>query len=159
MTRHKLQLRNHLTTEQLKSRYRACRNVKEARRWQVLLLTSMGYTPAQVSEIVGLGTSWVREVIKRFNQYGAESVVDQHTSNPGGARPKLSNAQKKELSEDLKRDPPGGGSWTGAKVAAWITERTGTKTYPQLGWVYLKNLKASKTSERNRSAPTDNESH
>jgi transposase len=140
MSRRKLELVNHLSTEELKTRYRSCKDPKEARRWQALWLLSQGYSSEQAANIVGLQASWVRKIINRYNQDGPQGVVDGHNVNPGGPKPRLSAGQRQELFEALKAEPPSGGLWTGPKVAAWIEQRTGIKTYPQLGWVYLRDL-------------------
>ncbi len=140
MTRPKLRLKFHLDTEELKVQYRSCKNAKEARRWHVLWLISQGYSAKEAAESVGLGVSWVREIINRYNTQGPESIRDQHLVNPGGKRPRLNASQQEELLEALKNPPDGGGVWTGAKVADWIQQKTGIETYPQLGWVYLRNL-------------------
>ncbi len=61
------------------------------------------------------------------------------------------------LSEVLGGPAPDGGLWTGPKVAAWIEEKTGTKTHPQRGWVYLKRLGFSLRRPRPRHAKADPE--
>src|ERR1051325_3741056 len=103
MARPKLEVANYLSTEELKRRYRSCRNAKEARRWHVLWLVRQGYTAIEAAETVGLGVTWVREVIKRYNREGPESIRDQHRLNPGGKKPRLNNKQQEELIEILKR--------------------------------------------------------
>lgn len=140
MARPKLRLMPYLSAEKLKGRYRSCKDAKEARRWHVLWLVTQGYSAKEAAETVGLGISWVREIINRYNKDGPQSVEDQHEINPGGKKSRLDSKQQDELLEALRRDPPGGGVWTGAKVAAWIQNKTEIKTYPQLGWVYLRAL-------------------
>lgn len=142
MTRPKLRLEHYLSTEELKTQYRSCKNAKEARRWHVLWLVSQGYSASQAAESVGLGVSWVREVINRYNREGPNSIKDQHKINPGGKKPRLDAKQQTELLEALSSAPADGGVWTGSKVAAWIKEKTGIETYNQLGWVYLQTLGA-----------------
>jgi hypothetical protein len=41
---------------------------------------------------------------------------------------------------DVVSEPPGGGLWTGRKVARWITGRTGRAVSPQRGVEYLRRL-------------------
>jgi transposase len=41
----------------------------------------------------------------------------------------------------LKDDPPGGGMWSGPKVARWMEEETGMqRVHAQRGWEYLKKV-------------------
>ena len=44
----------------------------------------------------------------------------------------------------LEGPPPGGGMWSGPKVARWIEERTGSeKVHLQRGWEYLRKVRMS----------------
>jgi transposase len=41
----------------------------------------------------------------------------------------------------LEGSPPGGGMWSGPKVARWIEERTGLeRVHAQRGWEYLRKV-------------------
>lgn len=132
----------HLTGEELRARYRACRDAKEGRRWQALWLVSQGHSAAAAAALVGLDASYVRQIVRRYNADGPASVVDGHRANPGGPRPRLTAAQQDALRAALAGAPPGGGLWTGPRVAAWIdaTLTPDAPTWPQLGWVYLRRL-------------------
>ena len=140
MARQRIQLAPHLSTDELKRRYLSSSDAKEARRLHILWLISQGNSPQETAKTVGLGLSWVREVIHRYNREGPSSVTDRHRKNPGGRKPRLNHKQQMELAEAIKGPAPGGGTWTGAKVAAWIRRKTGIETYSQLGWVYLRAL-------------------
>jgi|SRR5215212_2907184 len=136
----RLELKKHLRVGELKARYLSCSDPKEARRWQALWLISQGYSSEQAGQLVGFQGSWVRRVINRYNEKGPEAIIDGHRTNPGGVKPHLNSTQREKLFEALKGPPPSGGLWTGPKVANWIKNQTGKDTYPQLGWVYLKDL-------------------
>jgi transposase len=140
MSRQKIELKNHLSGEQIKARYLGCKDPREARRWHALWLINQGYSAGQAGELIGLQSSWIRRIVHRYNNDGPERLADGHRVNPGGAKSRLSQEQQEELKNILKTPPPDGGLWTGQKVAAWIEERTGKKTYSQLGWKYLKEL-------------------
>lgn len=142
MARARLVLAGHLTAAALRGRYRACRDAKEGRRWQALWLVAEGRSAAQAAALVGLDPSRVRQIIRRYNSDGPDSVADGHRRNPGGPKMRLTAAQQAALRAALAGDPPGGGLWTGAQVAAWIDARAepDTPTWPQLGWVYLRRL-------------------
>ena len=116
---------------------------KETRRWQALWLFSQGQSTAQVSAACGFSEGWVREIVRRYNGQGAESVTDGHRRRPGGARPLLSGAQREQLVAAIEAPVPtrlGGGLWSGRKVALWIKAATGHAIRPQQGCVYLRAL-------------------
>jgi transposase len=136
----KITLAPHLSAEELKERYRACDNPKEARRWHALWLFSAGKSIGEVSELVGFHRNWVRTFLKRYNEQGPDAVADQHQLHPGGREPYLTPEQQQELEQAIARPAPDGGLWTGPNVSAWIAERTGRRIYPQLGWAYLQKL-------------------
>jgi transposase len=149
MPNRRLEVKNHLTNEELKTRYRSCRDSKEARRWHVLWLVSQGYSAQEVAEIVGLESTWVRRIIHRYNKDGPGSIIDGHSNKTKRHKFSLNAEQQHLLSNVLKEDPPDGGIWTGSKVATWIEQLTGVKIYPQMGWSYLRKIgPALKAQER-----------
>ena len=142
MARARAVLAAHLTGEELRGRYRACRDAKEGRRWHALWLVRQGRSAAEAAALVGLDASRVRQIVRRYNADGPASVADGHRTNPGGPRPRLTAAQQAALRAALAAEPPDGGLWSGPRVAAWIdaTLARDTPTWPQLGWVYLRRL-------------------
>jgi transposase len=145
MARARVELAAHLSAEELKRRARARKgaDAKELRRWQALWLFSKGKSTAEISAACNLSASWVREIVRRYNQGGPGALADGHSVRPGGARPLLDETQRLELAGALEAPVPaalGGGLWSGRKVAAWIQARTGKATHPQQGWVYLRQL-------------------
>src|SRR5262252_5188830 len=103
----------HLTADQARARYRACRHPVEKARWHAVWLLLRGdqpRSPAEVAEVVGLSAITVRD-------------ADRREGN--GARPKLSDGQRAALLAALKKRPPDGGLWTGPKVARFVAERWG----------------------------------
>jgi len=140
MTRHHHQLAAHLSTAELQERYRTCSDAKEARRWHALWLLSRDMTITAVAQLLGFHRNWVRSIVKRYNAAGPAAVLDRHLLHPGGAAARLSPVQRDRLAAALQAPPEDGGLWTGPKVATWMERETGIKTYPQLGWVYLRQL-------------------
>lgn len=130
----------HLSSAALKERYRRQRDAKEGRRWQALWLLSTGRSAREAADAVGFDVSWVRAIIRRYNAHGPASVVDGHRTRPGGPTPRLTAAQQDALRTALAGEPPGGGLWSGPRVAAWMTRETGRATCPQVGWTYLRRL-------------------
>ena len=53
----------------------------------------------------------------------------------------------------LKEAPPGGGTWSGPKVARWIEEQTGgERVHAQRGWEYLRRVGMSPQVPRRSNA-------
>jgi len=93
----KITLSPHLSTAELKARYRACADPREARRWHALWLFCAGNPIGAVADLVGMHRNWIRTVITRYNAQGADAVVDQHTVQPGGRQPYLDTANARNL--------------------------------------------------------------
>ena len=140
MARPRNTLQPHLTSEQLRERYRRATEAKEARRWHALWLLSQGHSAQETAQTVGLCPAWVRRVGQRYNAQGPQTVPDGHRRKPGGRSPRLTEAQQGQLRKVLEKAPAEGGFWSGTKVAGWITKHTGQKTYAQLGCIYLRRL-------------------
>ena len=129
---------DHLGLEELTARYRAARDPVERGRWQMIRLLVAGRSLAEVADVTGYSTRWVREVVKRYNEQGPEGLADRRHANPGAA-PLLDAGGQAALEAALDDPPPEGGRWTCAKVAAWIAARTGRERVPaQRGWAYLR---------------------
>jgi transposase len=141
MAQKPLKLTPHLPEAELKARYEASSDVREARRWHALWLIAQGYSTTRVGEVLGLSGFAVRRILTRYNSKGPDGVRDGRRSNPGRS-PRLDAEQTARLLEALKGAPPQGGLWSGPKVAAWIEQQTGLKTPKQLGWTYLKRVGA-----------------
>jgi transposase len=129
---------DHLDLEEVTARYRAARDPVERGRWQMIRLLVAGRSLAEVAEVTGYSTRWVREVVRRYNADGPDGLADGRHANPGAA-PLLDAEGRAALEAALAQPPQGGGLWTCARVAAWIADRTGRETVPaQRGWVYLR---------------------
>jgi transposase len=143
---------DHLGAEEVTVRYRAARDPVERGRWQMIRLLVAGRSLAEVAEVTGYSTRWVREVVRRYNEQGPEGLADGRHANPGAA-PLLDADGRAALEAALAQPPPEGGRWTCAKVAAWIARRTGRETVPaQRGWVYLRRAGYSPQVPRPRHA-------
>ena len=145
-----IQIKGYLSSEELKERYRKCKEGKEARRWHALWLMSEGASTTEAAKVVGFQSSWVRRFANRYNEEGPQAITDGHSHNPGGGRWRLSEKQKEQLSKALEREAPGGGLWNGPKAAAWIAEKTQKPVNPKVGWDYLRRLGFSGQLPRRR---------
>jgi transposase len=138
----KVHLADHLTLEDIKVRYRQSRDPVEVRRWHLLQLVAQQWSIKQAAEIVGLSYDYAKDIIRRYNREGPESLRNRSKERPAPpTRSLLTLDQQKELRLLLQSPAPDGGEWTGPKVAKWIARKTGrSQVWPQRGWEYLRRL-------------------
>jgi transposase len=137
----RLPVERHLTANQARAKYRACRHPVEKTRWHaiwLLLRADEPRPPAQVAELVGLSVITTRDVLKRWNEHGPEGLADGRKGN--GSRPKLDADQRARLLAALRKRPPDGGLWSGPKVAAFVRTQWNVEICPQTGWKWLVDL-------------------
>ncbi len=135
----RLQIKNHLSWEELEARYLGCQNVRERIRWEVIWLLAKHTPSAYVSNRTRLGVPWIRQLARRYNRDGPAALADRRHQHPGPAR-LLSASQLQELRSVLEQPVPqelGGGLWNGAKVAAWMSQQLGHPVHKRRGYVYL----------------------
>ena len=133
----RIQVTPHLSGEALEQRYRASKDTVEQSHFQILWLLSQGKTTQQVAETTGYSPYWIGQIVKRYNQGGADALGDRRHHNPGG-RWLLNPEQQQEFEQALTQPPSDGGGWNSTKASEWIAEKTGKKVYPQRGWDYLR---------------------
>jgi len=131
-----LKLADYCTTDELLAHYRDCEDASVKAHWHMLWLKSKGLMTGKIAEVTGFNTDWVRRLIHRYNDGGPEAIRNYVKDN--GRQAFLSEEQKLELFEVLKKPPADGGLWSGPKVARWVAEKTGRRAVcPQTGWEYL----------------------
>jgi transposase len=141
---------DHLPLEELEARYRAARDVTEARHTQAIWLLAQGRTFLEVAEVLAFAPRWVEELAARYNTFGPEALGDQRRRN-GRAASLLTEAVLAALAERVRTPPDDGGLWSGPKVAAWMARHLGlAKVHPQRGWEALKRIKWSLQAPRPR---------
>jgi transposase len=103
---------------------------------------SVGDSVREVAELVGYSEKWVRQIARRYEREGVEGLGDRRHTNPGAKeRALLDEEGQAELREALEGPPPGGGMWSGPKVARWIEQRRGLeRVHAQRGWEYLRKV-------------------
>src|SRR5215207_1119023 len=139
----RLELSPHASTEELERRYRKAKDPVQRSHHQIVWLLSEGRTTEEVCEVTGYSPGWVRRIARRYNELGVEGVGDRRHFNPGAReRALLDETGQAELREALlEGSPPGGGMWSGPKVARWIEQKTGMeRVHAQRGWEYLKKV-------------------
>jgi len=102
---------------------------------------SLGDSIREVAVMVGYSNKWVREIARRYESEGVQGLGDRRHGNPGAKeRALLDEEGQAQLRQALLEEtPPGGGTWSGPKVARWIEGRIGIeKVHEQRGWEYLR---------------------
>jgi transposase len=153
----RLELSPHASTQELEHRYRRAKDPVERSHCQIVWLLSEGKTTTEVCEATGYSPGWVRQIARRYNERGVQGLGDRRHQNPGAKeRALLDEAGEAELLEALQRPPPGGGMWSGPKVACWIAQRNGLKkVHVQRGFEYLRKVRYSPQVPRPQNASAD----
>src|ERR687897_3256307 len=115
---------DHLPVEELEARYRAARDVTEARHYQAIWLLAQGRTFLEVGEVMAFAPRWVEELAARHNALGPAALGDQRRRN-GRAASLLTEDVLAALAERVRTPPDDGGLWSGPKVAAWMARHLG----------------------------------
>jgi transposase len=136
----RIELKDHLTTEELKHRYLACQKAQEKTRWRALHLISKGVMASEAARRVGRTSGWITQLVSRYNQRGPDSIPRQTGQRAAGRPSKLEASLATELEQALRSRAPDGGLWTGPKVAAWIAHKSGQAVHHSTGWRALKRL-------------------
>src|ERR671914_3062557 len=124
----------HLSVAELEARYRAARDVTEARHAQAIWLLAQGRGVLEVAEVLAFAPRWVEQLAARYNARGPGALGDQRRRN-GRAASVLTPALLAALAGRLQRPPEDGGQWTGPKVARWMAARLGLeRVHAQRGW-------------------------
>lgn len=135
----RIELKTHLTAEELRKRYRSCAKPQEKARWHALYLIATGVVAAEAARRVGRASSWITSLARRYNRDGTTAVARKQSTKPSH-RATVDAALGTELAQALRSEAPDGGLWTGSKVAAWISERSGRAVHVTTGWRTLKRL-------------------
>jgi transposase len=138
----RLELSPHASTDELEHRYRKAKDPVERSHLQIVWLLSESRSTREVCEVTGYSPGWVRHIARRYNEWGVEGLGDRRHTNPGAReRALLDEEGQEELREALVGPPPGGGMWSGPKVARWIEQRNALeKVHVQRGFEYLRKV-------------------
>lgn len=150
----RITIQPHLSVEELQVHYREAKGAAERSHYQIIWLLSSGKPTEEVAAITGYSRSWIYELVWGYNRLGSEALGDKRHQNPG-AKPLLNDVQQAQLWQALQEPPCDGGLWTGAKVAAWMSELLGRLVLPQRGWEYLRALEMRRRRPRPEHEDTD----
>src|SRR5829696_2956242 len=127
---------------QLESLYRKASDAVLRTHLLMVWRISRGDSIEEVARMVGYSSKWVREIKRRYESGGVGALGDRRHGNRGAKeRALLDEAGEEELLEALSGSPPGGGMWSGPKVARWIQQRNGLKkVHVQRGFEYLRKV-------------------
>ena len=142
----------HLSVEGLAARYRAARDVTEARHFQAIWLLAQGRTVQEVAEVLAFVPRRVAQLAARYSASGPEALGDARRRN-GRPASLLTEGVLSALAARVRTPPEDCGLWSGPKVAAWMARRLGLqKVHPQRGWEALKRIGWSPQAPRPRHA-------
>ena len=117
----------HLISKELEARYKAAADPVAKSHFHTLWLLSCGYEIEEVADILSFSPRWVRALLKRYNEGGAEALGDQRIHN--GTKPTILTP------EALAAPPDDGGLWSGPKIARWLAKFHGVRSvHDQRGW-------------------------
>jgi transposase len=142
----------HLSVEELEARYRAARDVTEARHVQAIWLLAQGRSVLDVAAVLAFAPRWVVRLAARYNALGPEALGDRRRRN-GKAASLLTPDLLAALAARVRTPPEDGGLWSGPKVALWMAAYLGlAKVHAQRGWEALKRIGWSVQAPRPRHA-------
>ena len=132
-----LKLESHLSSEELKQRYRNSCDSVERSHYQIIWLLASGKTVPEVSSSTSYSTKWIYKLASRYNHLGEEGLGDRRQQNQGN-KPLLDDVQLAHLWQRLQTPPVDGGLWNSRKVADWMSELLERPVSKQRGWEYLR---------------------
>jgi transposase len=136
-----LVVERHLTPKQIDQRFRECCQPREKSHWHVIWLLTRPdtqLTAHSAAKLVGVSPAWAAEMVKRWNRHGPDGLIDGRREN--GNAPLLAPRQREHLFARLQEPAPGGGLWSGPKVAAYVQQRWGYCINPATGWKWMRRL-------------------
>jgi transposase len=123
----------------LKQREATATTATERRRCKVLVLLALGKRRQEISAATGYSLRTIQQIVQRYRAEGAAALMDGRHRSPTSTL--LTDAQQQALRAAILHPPEGGGVWTSAKVAQWMSAATGKQVHRQRGWEYLQRLK------------------
>jgi len=146
-----LPLRTDYSASQLRHLAKCAKDSNQSRRLLSLAAVVDGMNRTDAACIGGMDRQTLRDWVHRFNQFGPEGLLDRHA---GGVEPKLSAAQRAELTAIVEAGPDhevnGVVRWRRVDLQAVIKERFGVDFHERYVGTILKQLGFSHVSARPR---------
>ena len=127
-------IKGHLSSIELEAGYEGAADPVAKSHFHALWLLCCGYEVDEVAEILSFSARWVRALLKRYNEGGAEALGDQRVYN--GTKPTILTPEAlAAVKERIKTPPDDGGLWSGPKIARWLAKFHGVRSvHDQRGW-------------------------
>jgi transposase len=125
-----LRVTPHLSKDELVARFLACDSKGEKLRWQAVMLKAEGRGARDIADVCKRREDWVRRTVRRFNELGADGIVDRRAKN--GRQPLLDYEQQTDLNletvggnaEVVRRSGERGrGPWRTAQMPLFVAPR------------------------------------
>lgn len=125
---------SHLSAAELEQCYKTAADPVAKSHFHAMWLLSLNHGVSDVARLLSFSSRWVRQLVKRYNAQGPESLGDRRAGN--GAQPAILTEEALTLlKERLKTPPDDGGQWTGPKVARWLAQfHKLAAVHDQRGW-------------------------
>ena len=114
-------IKAHLPSCELEARYKGAAEPIAKSHFHALWLLSLGYEVDEIAELLSFSPRWVRALIKRYNEGGAEALGDQRIHN--GTKPTILTPDAlTALRERIKTPPDDGGLWSLPKMPSAVED-------------------------------------
>ena len=114
----------HLSSDELEARYEGAADPVAKSHFHALWLLSCGYEIEEVAEILSFSPRWVRALLKRYNEVGAQALGDQRIHN--GTKPTILTPEAlAALKSGSRRHGTMAGFGRGPRLRAGLRSSTG----------------------------------
>jgi transposase len=149
----RIKLTTKLQVDELEARYRRASEGMERSHWQIIWLLAQGHPAYQVAQMTGYSAYWIGQVARRFNEEGAEGLVNHRKiSRPSPLALLSTPEQLAELRAALAGPAPQHDVWNSRTVAAWLSARAGRPVSTHAALRYLRLLDFTPQTPRPRHA-------
>ena len=152
----RIKLSTKLSVDELERRYRRASEGMERSHWQLLWLLAQGHPAYEVAQMTGYSAYWIGQVARRFNEEGADGLVNHRRRSHRPARrpdPRTLLPREEDLEElraALVGPAPQEDVWNSRTVAAWLGARAGRRVSAQAALHYLRLLDCTPQTPRPR---------